>query len=131
MSKSERSIQWRIDIIPKYLSGERSYAVKAEEQHGMGQTTLRDWVHRYLEHGEACFNIKKGNRAYSRAFRIKCVEDVLSGSETVNNTVAKYNISSRFVLNGWIMKYNANMELEDYEPKREVYMAEARRKTML
>ena len=29
------------------------------------------------------------------------------------------------------MKYNANMELKDYEPKREVYMAEARRKTTL
>jgi transposase-like protein len=29
------------------------------------------------------------------------------------------------------MKYNANMELENYEPKREVYMAEARRKTTL
>ena len=25
--------------------------------------------------------------------------------------------------------YNANMELKDYEPKREVYMAEAKRKT--
>ena len=29
------------------------------------------------------------------------------------------------------MKYNANMERNNYEPKREVYMAEARRKTTL
>lgn len=130
MSKSKRSAQWRIDIIQKYLSGEGSYAVLAEE-YGIGQTTLRDWVHRYLEHGETCFIVKRGNKAYSRAFKIRCVEEVLSGSETVNNIVAKYNISSRSVLNRWIMKYNANMELEDYEPKREVYMAEARRKTTL
>ena len=130
MSKSERGIQWRIDIIQKYLSGEGSYAVLAEE-HGIGQTTLCDWVHRYLEHGEACFSIKKGNKSYSRAFKTRCVEEVLSGAETVNSIVVKYNISSRSVLNGWIMKYNANMELKDYEPKREVYMAEARRKTTL
>ena len=29
------------------------------------------------------------------------------------------------------MKYNANRELKDYNPKREVYMAEARRKTTI
>ena len=130
MSKSGRSIQWRIDIIQKYLSGEGSYAMLAEE-YGIGQTTLRDWVHRYLEHGEECFSIKRGNKSYSRAFKIKCVEAVLSGSETVNDIVAKYNISSRSVLRYWIKCYNANMELKDYEPKREVYMAEARRKTTL
>ena len=45
--------------------------------------------------------------------------------------VARYNISSRAVLRGWIMRYNANRELKDYNPKREVYMAEARRKTTI
>ena len=29
------------------------------------------------------------------------------------------------------MKYNANRELKDYDPKREVYMATARRKTTI
>ena len=41
------------------------------------------------------------------------------------------NISSRSVLQRWIKKYNANMELKDYDPKREVYMADAKRKTTL
>lgn len=60
-----------------------------------------------------------------------CVEAVLKGEGSVDDIVAKYNISDRKVLRDWIMKYNANMELKDYEPKREVYMAEARRKTTL
>lgn len=60
-----------------------------------------------------------------------CVEAVLKGEGSVDDIVAKYNISDRCVLRSWIMKYNANMELKDYEPKREVYMAEARRKTTL
>ena len=115
MSKSECGIQWRIEIIQKYLSGAGSYAVIAKE-YGIGETTLRDWVHRYLEHGEECFSIKKGNKIYSRAFKIKCVEEVLSGCETVNSIVAKYNISSWSLLRHWIKCYNPNMELKDYEP---------------
>ena len=130
MSKSKHSVEWRIGVVMKYLSAEGSYAVLAEE-YGIGQTTLRDWVRRYKEYGEMCFSIKRGNKSYSRAFKIKCVEAVLSGSETVNDIVAKYNISSRSVLRHWIKCYNANMELEDYEPKREGYMAEARRRTTL
>ena len=55
----------------------------------------------------------------------------MRGDGSVDDIVAKYNISGRYVLCSWIMKYNANMELKDYEPKREVYMAEARRKTTL
>ena len=39
--------------------------------------------------------------------------------------------SSRSVLQRWIKKYNADRELKDYSPKREVYMAEATRKTTL
>lgn len=50
---------------------------------------------------------------------------------SVDDIVAKYNISARQVLRSWVLKYNANMELKDYDPKREVYMAEARRKTTL
>lgn len=60
-----------------------------------------------------------------------CVEAVLKGEGSVDDIVAKYNISARSVLNRWISLYNANMELKDYKPNREVYMAEARRQTTL
>ena len=62
---------------------------------------------------------------------MQCVEAVLRGEGSVDDIVAKYNISDRKVLRCWIMQYNANMELKEYEPKREVYMAEAHRKTTL
>ena len=130
MSKSKHSAEWRTDIVKKYLAGEGSFAVLAKE-HGIGETTLRNWVHRYRKHGIVGFGNNRGNKDYSRAFKIKCVEAVLSGEESVNDVVAKYNISSRSVLRRWIKCYNANMELKDYEPNGEVYMAEARRKTTL
>ena len=59
------------------------------------------------------------------------MEAVLRGEGSVDNIVAKYNISAREVLRNWIQRYNANKELKDYDPKREVYMADARRKTTL
>ena len=55
----------------------------------------------------------------------------MCGEGSVDEIVAKYNISSREVLRNWIKRYNANKELKDYDPKREVYMAEARRQTTL
>ena len=35
------------------------------------------------------------------------------------------------MLRNWIKLYNTNKELKDYDPKRELYMADARRKTTL
>ncbi len=45
--------------------------------------------------------------------------------------VAKYKIPSNSTINQWIIMYNTNRELEDYNPKQDVYMAEAKRKTKL
>ena len=130
MSKSRHRAEWKIALVKRYLSGEGSYAEIAEA-HSIGETTLKDWVRKYQEQGEAGFWRGTGNRHYSKDFKIKCVKSVLCGKGTVDEIVAKYNISSRSVLRSWIMKYNANMELKNYAPKREVYMAEARRKTTL
>ena len=130
MSKSPHTPEWKIKIIKKYLSGEGSYESLARA-HGIGKRTLIDWVRRYQEHGTSVFYRTTGSAHYSKEFKTMCVEAVLKGEGSVDDIVTKYNISSRSVLRSWIMKYNANMELKDYEPKREVYMAEARRKTTL
>ena len=130
MSKSKYTAEWKIEMAKKYLSGEGSYAAIANA-YGIGEKTLKDWVHRYREQGEAGFWHGTGNKHYSKAFKTKCVEAVLRGDGSVDDIVAKYNISDRYVLRNWIMKYNANIELKDYKPKREVYMAKAGRKTTL
>ena len=130
MSKSQHTPEWKIAIVKKYLSGEGSYDSIARA-HGIDKRTLIDWVHRYQEHGASVFYPTVGNVHYSKEFKTMCVEAVLKGEGSVDDIVVKYNISTRSVLRSWIMKYNANMELKEYKPKREVYMAEARRKTTL
>ena len=130
MSREKFTIQQKVEIVNQYLSGEGSYQTLSKA-HGVSDTTLKSWVRRYQEHGENAFVKRCGNNSYGAAFKEMCVQAVISGEGSFNDIVAKYNISSRSVLRRWIMKYNANIELKDYKPEREIYMAEARRKTTL
>jgi transposase-like protein len=116
--------------VREYLTGEGSCKAIAIAN-GIGKATLEEWVRKFREQGEAAFAVRQGNAHYSKEFKIHCVEAVLRGEGSVDDIVAKYKISAREVLRRWIKRYNANKELKDYDPKREVYMAGARRKTTL
>ncbi len=129
MAKSPHTPEFRAKVSQEYLDGS-SYPFLAEK-YGIGKTTLQQWVAKYRLYGIVAFIKHPGNCSYSSDFKKMCVEAVLSGEGSVDNVVAKYNISSREVLRRWIQCYNADSELEDYSPKREVYMAAARRKTTI
>ncbi len=130
MSKSPHTPEFRAMVSQEYLDGLGSYdALAAKYQ--IGRTQLREWIAKYRQHGLSAFQSTKGNAPYSSEFKTLCAEAVLSGQGSVDDIVAKFNISSRKVLRDWISMYNANRELKDYDPKREVYMAEARRKTTI
>lgn len=88
-------------------------------------------VHKYRIHGTGALVVKTRNASYSSEFKIRCVEEFLSGKGSLEYITSKYNISSDSVLRRWIKKYNSNIELKDYNPKQEVYMASAKRKTTL
>ncbi|RGC22045.1 transposase [Enterocloster aldenensis] len=130
MSKSAHTPEFRAMVSQEYLNGLVSYNSLATN-YQIGTKTLKEWVAKYRRHGLSAFQSKQGNASYSSDFKILCAEAVLSGEGSVDDIVAKYNISSRKVLRNWISMYNANRELKDYNPKREVYMAEARRKTTI
>ena len=130
MSKAKYSVELKVEIVKEYEAGKGSYKLLAEK-YGVGEKSAKDWVRKYREQGELGLSTRHGNSAYSAEFKTKCVEAVLRGEGSVDDIVAKYNISAREVLRSWIKRYNANKELKDYNPKREVYMADARRKTTL
>lgn len=130
MAKSPHTPEFRSKVSQEYLDGLGSYAFLAKKYH-IGCKTLKEWVAKYRIHGADVFSNKVGNTSYSSELKNICVKAVLSGEGSVDDIVAKYNISSREVLRRWIMRYNANIELKDYNPKREVYMAETRRKTTI
>lgn len=127
MPRSKYSPEFRAMVSQEYIDGEGSVHFLADK-YGIGYTTLRGWINEYRIHGISAF-CHKTNRTYSKEFKIKCVEAVRNKEGTVDDIIARYGISSRSILRRWIMEYNANRELKDYNPKQGVYMAEARRKT--
>ncbi len=128
--KRKYSSEWMVARIEECLSGQGSIRGIAAAN-GIGYGTFYGWVKKYKEHGAAAIVEKSRNACYSKEFKLQCVEAVIRGEGSVDDIVAKYNISDRHLLRDWIKRYNANMELKDYDPKREVYMAESRRKTTL
>jgi transposase-like protein len=130
MSKPKYSPEFKIEVAKAYLNGEGSYYSLAEK-YGIGHKSVETWAIRFRTQGESGFTNGSGNKRYTSSFKRQCVEAVLFGAYSVDEAVAKYDISSCSVLRNWIKIYNANRELKDYDPKREVYMAEARRKTTI
>ena len=128
MSRSRFTAEEKERIVQEYKRGEGSQEEIAR-RHEIDKAALRLWIEKYEAQGIAGLAGRERNGSYTKQFKRECVEEVLSGRRSVAEVVAEYNISSKSVLRRWIKRYNANMELKDYEPKREAYMAEARRKT--
>lgn len=126
----------KIQICKEYLAGDISMQLLCEK-HGIPFSKKRNtcdvykWIVAYRKNGVAAFVKGIGNASYTKEFKITVIEEYLSGSSSLWDICIKYNISSESTLSKWIKCYNANRELKDYFPKREVYMAEARRKTTI
>lgn len=112
-----------------YLEGNKSRTQICGELR-ISSRTIQDWALIYNKHGIAGFSRKIRNRSYSKEFKMKVVEEYIRGEGSSIDLGIKYDIPSG-LLRSWVRMYNANRELTDYDPKQEVYMAEARRKTTL
>lgn len=77
------------------------------------------WIPIYKNFGIDGF-LHRTNNSYSKSFKIEMVERYIQGEGSMVRFVAKYKIPSDSTLNQWIMMYNANRELKDYNPKQEL-----------
>ena len=130
MGREKFNAEKKIAIIKAYKAGEVAYS-QLREVYGMNPDEIYGWISKYKRHGEAAFRRGAGNAGYSREIKQQCVEEYLRGEGSLDSITTKYNLSTKEMLRRWVVRYNANRELKDYDPKREVYMAEAKRKTTL
>ena len=86
-----------------------------------GKSIIDDWIPRYLEDGADAFLSTVGNKVYLSSDKISAVEDYIEGKGSLRTIAAKYGISSKETLRQWVLLYNANRALQDYNPQREVY----------
>ena len=133
---SKYSAKLKIAACEEYLSSEFSnkeicekYGIYFNDKNRF--SALNKWLKMYMKNGEAAFIRPKGNDTYSASFKEKVVLDYLEGKESFAEITMKYNIRGNDTVRQWVLLYNANKELKDYCPNREVYMADARRKTSI
>ena len=112
-----------------YINGNRSRSEICNFLH-IFTRTIQDWAAIYKKYGILGFTKKTKNRSYSKEFKMELVKKYISGEASSVDLGHQYDISSGLLRN-WIRRYNANIELKDYNPKQEVYMAKARRKTTI
>ena len=133
---SKYSTELKIAACRDYLEGNLSRQEIYDKygiDHGESShySMLERWVRRYLAFGENAFIQSSGNRCYSASEKLQIIEEYLEGQGSLEDIAIKHGIPSSSTLRHWILLYNANRTLKDYIPKREVYMAEARRKTTI
>lgn len=129
MSKSKHSPEFRAMVAQEYIDGVGS-AYYLADKYQVGRTTIQKWVALFRAHGIDAFVTQAGNKSYTKEFKLSCVEAVVSGKGSSVDIASQNNVYPA-ILESWIKLYNANRELRDYCPKREVYMAVARRKTSI
>ena len=130
MPKPKFTTGKKIEIIEAFRAGKVTKS-QLRAVYGMNPNTIYKWLARYEVSGMTAFIKGPGNVYYSKEFKLRCVRAYLNGDGSLVDLTAKYKLSSSSLLWHWVKCYNANMELKDYAPKREVYMAEAKRKTTL
>lgn len=129
--KVKCSPEEKIKAVEDYLNGIRSISEIMDDLSIKSHRSVRNWVLAYQHLGASALLPTTKNQAYSKEFKVMVVEKYLAGEMSVTDLCAKYGIKAHHTLQQWISLYNSDMELKDYNPKQEVYMAEARRKTTI
>ena len=130
MSRNKFSYTEKLGAVTDYLEGKRS-AAQIQLDLGISDATFYTWVKMYREQGAECFIPLPQNYSYSKEFKKMVVNAYLGGEGSSYDLAAKYNLRSKTQILKWVTLYNSDIELKDYDPKPEVYMAEARRKTSI
>lgn len=115
----------KIQACIEYLSGNKSaIQLVTELKLGKnGKTRILEWSSRYSAYGVEAFDYTGKNANYAKELKKRVVEEYLSGAGSLNSLCIKYKIRSTHQLRNWIKQYNSHIELKDYDPKPEVYMA--------
>ena len=125
--KKKYSKEVKLNIVKRYLNGEKSFRALADELH-TSSSLIQRWVRMYKEYGEAAFDTNQSNNIYTKQFKHKVVLAYLNGDGSYADLMVKYNISSDSTIIKWVNDYNSHIELKDYIPGGEdIYMAKSRK----
>lgn len=130
--KAKYSPEQKIESSLQYISGKKSANElgKELEMGRNGAQHIRQWSKLYERYGATIFEETHLNKTYTKEFKTRVINEYLSGKISYRELGIKYKIPSEAMISGWIKRYNNHIEIKDYDPKPEVYMAE-RKQTSL
>ena len=119
--KPKCTVEEKISAVEDYLNGIRSVSEIMVDLSIKSTRTIRNWILAYQNGGIEALCSVTANHSYSSEFKIEMVRKYINGEGSVTDLCARYGIPAHATLQKWISLYNANRELRDYDPKREVY----------
>ena len=117
--KSKISYEEKIKACEDYIK-DNGTASEIATDIGVSPKEIRTWANKYRTNGPESLMPKLQNSSYTKEFKVKAVEDYLSGGGSLRDICNKYQIPCHSTLRNWIAKYNELKELEDYIPKPEL-----------
>lgn len=126
----KHTFEEKLSACQDYLDGKSSEAeIVKELSLNKNGSQFYEWVRMYQTYGPEGLIHQPKNNIYPKEFKIKVVQEYLSGTISLNELEVKYGIPSTATIRKWLKKYNDHIELEDYDPHPEVYMAETLKTT--
>ena len=129
--KAKYSSEMKVKACEDYLSRRKS-AIQIARELDMGKHGRRlvmEWAKKYETFGTSVFEQAHCNRSYSKEFKETIIKEYLEGKGSLEDLAVRYGIPSHATVLQWTRKYNNHIELRDYDPKPEVYMAQRRKAT--
>jgi transposase-like protein len=126
------SKELKLEIVKRFSNGEaaKTLADIYEVTGRNGYIRIYEWRNQYEAMGERAFDNKPRNKRYSKELKLAAIQEYLNGEGSLETISNKYRISSTSILYKWLKKYNSRIEIKDYDPKPEVYMAKSRKTTV-
>lgn len=116
--KPKYSFDVKVKACEDYINGERSLQQIAQDL-GLKSVNgnMRYWISSYRKHGPDSLLPAIKNPVYTKSFKLKVVEEYIDGRGSIYSLAGKYGIKSIETLHRWILRYNSDMELKDYDPR--------------
>lgn len=116
-----------IEACKDYQSGKGSFN-SISKNLGVNKTTFESWYKRYIIHGSYALDQRKFNNSYTKEFKLKVINEYLTGKVSMRSLAAKYAISIG-IISKWVKKYYNGIEIKNYTPIGGVYIMESRKTT--
>lgn len=129
MARSKHTVEQKLTVLQLFEDGKYTLE-EICRMHELTYTTLYRWQVKYKAEGLEGLKESKTWKPYSKELKEAAVLDYTRNGLTMNEILAKYQVSSDSVLYGWIRKYNSHSELKDSRKGMSKTMTKARSTTV-